>query len=86
MGNKKDLEKDRSISSIRGNDKAKKLKMNNFVEVSAKTKENLFETFKDFYMEIYRKNKKKLLERRDKNMHTFEIYKNEKDDSKCCNV
>ena len=58
MGNKKDLQKNRLIDSTRGLNKAKKLTMNKFVEVSAKTKENLMETFKEFYLEIYRKNKK----------------------------
>ena len=64
MGNKKDLQKTRLIDSIRGLNKAKKLAMNKFVEVSAKTKENLMETFKEFYLEIYRKNKKNLKKRK----------------------
>ena len=34
---------------MRGFNKAKKLGMNKFIEVSAKTKENLMETFKEFY-------------------------------------
>ena len=58
LGNKKDLQKNRIIDSSRGSNKSKKLGMNKFVEVSAKTKENLMETFKEFYLEIYRKNKK----------------------------
>ena len=37
--------------------------MDKFAEVSAKTKENLMEIFKEFYMEIYHKNKKKLMEK-----------------------
>ena len=60
MGNKNDLKNNRVVDLSRGKDKALKQKMNKFVEVSAKTKENLMETFKEFYMEIYRKNKKKL--------------------------
>ena len=64
LGNKKDLQKNRLIDSSRGSNKSKKLGMNKFVEVSAKTKENLMETFKEFYLEIYRKNKKKFEEKK----------------------
>ena len=46
--------------------------MNRFVEVSAKTKENLMETFKEFYMEIYYRNKKKVVEKRNKNLKAYE--------------
>ena len=42
--------------------------MDKFAEVSAKTKENLMEIFKEFYMEIYHKNKKKFMEKKNKNM------------------
>ena len=44
--------------------------MDKFAEVSAKTKENLMEIFKEFYMEIYHKNKKKFMEKKNKNMKT----------------
>ena len=40
--------------------------MDKFAEVSAKTKENLMEIFKEFYMEIYHKNKKKFMEKKNK--------------------
>ena len=46
--------------------------MDKFAEISAKTKENLMEIFKEFYMEIYHKNKKKFMEKKNKNMKTFE--------------
>ena len=46
--------------------------MNRFVEVSAKTKENLMEIFKEFYMEIYHRNKKKIMEKRNKNLKAYE--------------
>ena len=59
LGNKKDLFKNRVIDQKRGFNKVKNLGMNKFEEVSAKTKEKLMETFKDFYLEIYYKNKKK---------------------------
>ena len=59
LGNKKDLFKNRVIEQKRGFNKVKNLGMNKFEEVSAKTKEKLMETFKDFYLEIYHKNKKK---------------------------
>ena len=49
MANKKDLQKDRCVDQLRGADKAKKQGMNKFVEVSAKTKENLLETFKNLH-------------------------------------
>lgn len=59
--------------------------MNKFVEISAKTKENLVETFKEFYMEIYRKNKKKFMEKRNKNLKAFEnIKKQENNNDSCC--
>ena len=56
----------------RGSQKAIKQKMNRFVEVSAKTKENLMETFKEFYMEIYHRNKKKIVEKRNKNVKAYQ--------------
>ena len=83
LGNKKDLQKNRLIDSTRGLNKAKKLTMNKFVEVSAKTKENLMETFKEFYLEIYRKNKKKFMEKKNKNMRTFESLQKQENNS-CC--
>ena len=57
--------------------------MNKFVEVSAKTKENLMETFKEFYMEIYRKNKKKFVEKRYKNLRAYENLQKQEINS-CC--
>ena len=63
--------------------KATKQKMNRFVEVSAKTKENLTETFKEFYMEIYYRNKKKIVEKRNKNLKTYEILKKQENNN-CC--
>lgn len=83
LANKKDLQKDRVVDSMRGLNKAKNRKMNKFIEVSAKTKENLMETFKEFYMEIYQKNKKKLLEKRNKNLKVFETMKKEENNA-CC--
>lgn len=58
--------------------------MNKFIEVSAKTKENLFETFKEFYMDIYKKNKKRYIEKRNRNLKTFEVYKKQGNNSDCC--
>ena len=50
--------------------------MDKFAEVSAKTKENLMEIFKEFYMEIYHKNK---------NMKTFEnLQKQENNNNNGC--
>jgi Ras-related protein Rab-6A len=83
LGNKKDLQKNRLIDSTRGLNKAKKLTMNKFVEVSAKTKENLMETFKEFYLEIYRKNKKKFEEKKNKNLKMFENLQKQENNS-CC--
>ena len=74
LGNKKDLNKNRVIDLNRGSMKATKQKMNRFVEVSAKTKENLTETFKEFYMEIYYRNK---------NLKTYEILKKQENNN-CC--
>ena len=83
LGNKKDLQKNRIIDSSRGSNKSKKLGMNKFVEVSAKTKENLMETFKEFYLEIYRKNKKKFEEKKNKNLKMFENLQKQENNS-CC--
>ena len=84
LGNKKDLQKNRLIDSTRGLNKAKKLTMNKFVEVSAKTKENLMETFKEFYLEIYRKNKKKFEEKKNKNLKMFENLQKQENNNSCC--
>jgi len=83
LGNKKDLQKNRTIEQIRGINKAKRLGMDKFVEVSAKTKENLMETFKEFYLEIYYKNKKKVVEKKNKNLKMFENLQKQENDS-CC--
>ena len=83
LGNKKDLQKNRLIDSSRGSNKSKKLGMNKFVEVSAKTKENLMETFKEFYLELYQKNKKKFVEKKNKNLKMFENLQKQENNS-CC--
>jgi hypothetical protein len=83
LGNKKDLQKNRTIEQIRGINKAKRLGMDKFVEVSAKTKENLMETFKEFYLEIYYKNKKKVVEKKNKNLKMFENLQKQENNS-CC--
>ena len=57
--------------------------MNRFVEVSAKTKENLMETFKEFYLELYKKNKKKFVEKKNKNLKMFENLQKQVKNS-CC--
>ncbi len=68
---------------MRGFNKANKLGMNKYVEVSAKTKENVMETFKQFYMELYKKNKKKFVEKKNKNLKMFENLQKQENDS-CC--
>jgi hypothetical protein len=57
--------------------------MNRFVEVSAKTKENLMETFKEFYLELYKKNKKKFVEKKNKNLKMYENLQKQENNS-CC--
>jgi hypothetical protein len=84
LGNKKDLSDNRVIDLKRGTIKATSQKMNRFVEVSAKTKENLMETFKEFYMEIYYRNKKKIIEKRKRNLKTYEILKKQDNNNNCC--
>ena len=84
LGNKKDLNKNRVIEQMWGYNKAKKLKMNKFMEVSAKTKENLMETFQEFYLEIYRKNKKKFVEKKNKNLKMFENLQKQENNDSCC--
>ena len=85
LGNKIDLNANRIISKKSGLEKAKKMGMDKFAEVSAKTKENLMEIFKEFYMEIYHKNKKKFMEKKNKNMKTFEnLQKQENNNNGCC--
>ena len=83
MGNKKDLQKNRVIEQISGINKAKRLGMDKFVEVSAKTKENLMETFKEFYLELYQKNKNKFIEKKNKNLKMFENLQKQENNS-CC--
>ena len=77
------MQKNRTIEQIRGINKAKRLGMDKFVEVSAKTKENLMETFKEFYLEIYYKNKKKVVEKKNKNLKMFENLQKQENNS-CC--
>ena len=85
LGNKIDLNNNRIISRNSGLDKAKKMGMDKFAEVSAKTKENLMEIFREFYMEIYHKNKKKIMEKKNKNMKTFEnLQKQENNNNNGC--
>ena len=85
LGNKIDLKSNRVISRENGIAKARKMKMDKFAEVSAKTKENLMEIFKEFYMEIYHKNKKKFMEKKNKNMKTFEnLQKQENNNNNGC--
>ena len=68
---------------MRGFNKAKKLGMNKFIEVSAKTKENLMDTFKEFYIELYQKNNKKFVEKKNKNLKMFENLQKQENNS-CC--
>ena len=83
LGNKKDLKDNRVVDITRGIQKATKQKMNRFVEVSAKTKENLMETFKEFYMEIYYRNKKKVVEKRNNNLKAYENFQKQESNN-CC--
>ena len=84
LGNKKDLENKRIIDEKTGKNKAKKLGINNFFEVSAKTKENLTEMFKEFYMEIYQKNKSKYIEKQNQNLKVFENLQKQESNNGCC--
>lgn len=84
LGNKKDLENKRIIDEKTGKNKAKILGINNFFEVSAKTKENLTEMFNEFYMEIYQKNKSKYIEKQNKNLKAFENLQKQESNSSCC--
>ena len=84
LGNKKDLEKKRIIDEKTGKNKAKILGINNFFEVSAKTKENLTEMFKEFYMEIYQKNKSKYIEKQNQNLKVFENLQKQESNNGCC--
>ena len=68
---------------MRGFNKANKLGMNKYVEVSAKTKENLMQTFKQFYMVLYHKNKKIFVEKKNKNLKMFENLQKQENNS-CC--
>ena len=85
LANKKDLDKNRVIDERAGNNKAKTQRMNKFYEVSAKTKENLDKMFREFYMEIYRKNKSKFIEKKNQNLKAFETFqKQENNNNKGC--
>jgi len=83
IGNKKDLNKNRVVDVSRGKEKAIKQKMNRFVEVSAKTNENLMKTFEEFYMEIYHRNKDKVIEKKNKNLKAYESFQKQEVKS-CC--
>ena len=84
LGNKKDLGNKRVIDEKTGNNKAKTQRMNKFYEVSAKTKENLDKMFNEFYMEIYRKNKSKFIEKQNKNLKAFETFQKQENNNSCC--
>ena len=81
LGNKKDLENKRIIDEKIGKNKAKILGINKFFEVSAKTKENLFEMFKEFYNE---KNKSKYIEKQNQNIKAFENLQKQESNNGCC--
>ena len=57
--------------------------MNRFVEVSAKTNENLMKTFEEFYMQIYHRNKEKVIEKKNKNLKAYESFQKQEVNS-CC--
>lgn len=82
LGNKLDLN-NRVIPQEKGKNKADKFKLNRYVEVSAKTKQNLMETFKEFYMEIYHRNKKKVIEKKNQNLKVYENLQKQETNS-CC--
>ena len=78
------MENKKIIDERTGKNKAKILEINNFFEVSAKTKENLTEMFKEFYMEIYQKNKSKYIEKQNKNLKAFENFQKQESNNGCC--
>jgi len=84
LGNKKDLENKRVIDENTGKSKAKMMGINKFFEVSAKTKENLNEMIKEFYMEIYQKNKLKYIEKQNNNLKAFENLQKQESNNGCC--
>ena len=52
LGNKKDLEGQRTVSEAEGRKKAKEEGFDDFYETSAKTQENIMEMFKKFYLKV----------------------------------
>ena len=83
LGNKKDLEGQRTVSEAEGRKKAKEEGFEDFCETSAKTKENIMEMFNKFYLKVYEKNKGKIIEKRNNNKLLFEKKKASMD-SICC--
>ena len=53
------------------------------IEIKEKIISILIETFKEFYMEIYRRNKKKFVEKRNKNLKAYENLQKQEINS-CC--
>ena len=84
IGNKIDLEDKRTVSYENGKQKALNENFHFFGEVSAKTNENIMEIYKQFYQEIFYKNKDKILEKREQNKKIFEELQQDNQCSKCC--
>ena len=55
-----------------------------YAECSAKTNENILETFRLFYTSIYKKNKNKLLEKSKKRLETMQAQMEQKNKGTFC--
>lgn len=71
------------VEKYRGEAERKQKNFTKFYETSSKTNENIEDMFKDFVLEIYKKNKNKILENRMQNKKLYEVLKKENSGS-CC--
>ena len=74
IGNKSDLiyEQGRMVNKQEAINFVKDHNLQGYAECSAKTNENILETFRLFYTSIYKKNKNKLLEKTKKRLETMQ--------------
>ena len=86
IGNKIDLiyEQGRVVDKPHAVKFVRDYNLQGFAECSAKTNENVEEIFKNFYKTIYKKNKKKLIEKSNKRLNDTERLLKTKNQNKCC--
>ena len=86
IGNKSDLiyEQGRMVNKQEAINVVKEHNLQGYAECSAKTNENILETFRLFYTSIYKKNKNKLLEKSKKRFETLQNQIDQKNKGTFC--